>query len=534
MSISVTRRFLPALALALAATALTGALTPLQAQVTAFKQAVAEAAYGNEAVGTFYRTRGYKPVFTGKKDMRHRAALLRALETAEIHGLPADRYDPAELKAALKGAKSARDLGRAEVLAAKMFVQFSQDLQSGAMVPRKIDSNIVRDLPRRDQVKQLEAFSKSSPNGYMKSLAPKTAQYTALLAEKMKLEQVLAQGGWGAKLPGASLKPGQSGQSIVALRNRLIAMGYMKRSASQSYDSKMQKAVQQFQLAHGLNPDGVAGEATIQAINVPAKTRLTSVLVAMERERWTNIPKGKRHILVNIPEFTARIIDSGKESFSTRVVVGKNVSNQQTPEFSDVMEFIVINPTWNVPRSIATKEYLPQLKRNPNAVSHLKLVDSRGRTISRSAVNFSKYTAATFPFALKQPPSQRNALGIVKFMFPNKYNIYLHDTPSKSLFQRDRRAFSHGCVRVGDPKDLAYAILARQTKDPEGFFQSKLNTGVESRVNLEKPIPVHIQYRTAFAKAKGQMNYRDDIYGRDAKIWAAMQAAGVRVRAAGS
>ncbi len=534
MSVSMTRRLFPSLALAVAATLLLGTVAPLQAQVTAFKQAVAEASYGNEAVGAFYRTRDYKPIFTGKKDARRRAALLKAMESAEIHGLPAGRYDPAELKAAFKGAKSARDLGRVEVQAAKMFVQFAQDLQSGAMSPRKIDSGIVRDLPRRDQVKQLQAFSDSSPNGYMKSLAPKTAQYTALLAEKMKLEQVLGQGGWGAKVPGGSLKPGQSGQAVVALRNRLIAMGYMKRTASQSYDASLQKAVQQFQLAHGLTPDGAAGEATIKAINVPARTRLSSVLVAMERERWTNIPKGKRHILVNIPEFTARIIDNGKESFSTRVVVGKNVANQETPEFSDVMEYIVINPTWNVPRSIATKEYLPQLKRNPNAVSHLKLVDSRGRTISRSAVNFSKYTAATFPFALKQPPSQRNALGIVKFMFPNKYNIYLHDTPSKNLFQRDRRAFSHGCVRVGDPKDLAYAILARQTNDPEGYFQSKLNTGVESRVNLDEPIPVHIQYRTAFAKAKGQMNYREDIYGRDAKIWAAMQKAGVRLRAAGS
>lgn len=538
MSFTVCRRPVfgpvPAILLALTLVLLSGLSTPLRAQVTAFKQAVAESAHGNEAVATFYRTRDYKPVFTGQGDARRRAALLRALETADTHGLPSTRYDPAQLKAAFKAAKSPRDRGKAEVMAAKMFVRFARDLQSGAMSPRRIDSGIVRDLPRRDQLKQLQAFAKSSPARYFKSLPPKTPQYNALLAEKLRLEKTLAKGAWGPKVPGSALEPGNAGKSVVALRNRLIAMGYMKRSATQSYDANLQKAVQEFQLAHGLNPDGVAGEATLREINVQPETRLASVIVAMERERWTNIPKGKRHILVNIPEFTARIIDNGKESFSTRVVVGKNVSDQRTPEFSDVMEFMVINPTWNVPRSIATKEYLPMLKKNPNAVSHLKLIDSRGRVVNRGAVNFAAYNASTFPFALKQPPSQRNALGQVKFMFPNKYNIYLHDTPSKNLFARDRRAFSHGCVRVGDPKDLAYALLARQSSDPEGLFQSKLNSGVESRVNLEVPVPVHIQYRTAFAPPKGRMNYRHDIYGRDARIWEAMQTAGVSLRAAGS
>ncbi|SDI47792.1 L,D-transpeptidase family protein [Aliiruegeria lutimaris] len=507
---------------------------PVQAQDTAFRQSVAEASYGNEAVGAFYRTRDYQPIFTGAGDGPRRAALLRALQTADLHGLPAGRYDPEELKAAFRAAKSPRALGRAEVLAAKMFVQYAQDIQSGAMTPSKIDRSIVRDLPRRDQVEQLRAFATASPAGYLKSLPPKTPQYTALLAEKMRLQHTLEKGGWGARVPGSALKPGQSGDAVVALRNRLIAMGYLGRSASQHYDGNMQKAVQQFQLAHGLTPDGVAGEGTIKALNVPARERLASVLVAMERERWTNIPKGERHILVNIPEFTARIIDDGKVSFATRVVVGKNKDGQRTPEFSDVMEYMVINPTWNVPRSIATKEYLPQLKRNPNAVSHLKLVDSRGRTISRSAVNFAQYSASTFPFALKQPPSQRNALGQVKFMFPNKYNIYLHDTPSKSLFARDRRDFSHGCVRVADPKDLAYALLALQSDDPEGLFNTRLRTGAETRVNLDATVPVHIQYRTAFATPKGRMNYREDVYGRDAKIWAEMQKAGVSLELPGS
>ncbi len=262
-------------------------------------------------------------------------------------------------------------------------------------------------------------------------------------------------------------------------------------------------------------------------INRSAEDRLKSVLVAMERERWFNQERGERHILVNITDFTAKIIDHDKVTFETRSVVGAVKEGQYTPEFSDVMEFMVINPTWNVPRSITVKEYLPMLQRNPNAAGHLKITDARGRVVQRSAINFSAYNERNFPFDMKQPPSDGNALGLVKFMFPNPYNIYLHDTPSKNLFAREVRAFSHGCVRLSQPFDFAYALLAKQTKDPVGFFKAKLNTGQETSVMLEKPVPVHLIYRTAFTDAKGGLHFRRDIYGRDAKIWNALSQAGV-------
>jgi murein L,D-transpeptidase YcbB/YkuD len=191
----------------------------------------------------------------------------------------------------------------------------------------------------------------------------------------------------------------------------------------------------------------------------------------------------------------------------------------------------VVNPTWNVPRSITVKEYLPMLQKNPNAVRHLNVVDSKGRVVSRAAVDFASYNARTFPFALKEPPSQGNALGLVKFMFPNPYNIYLHDTPAKNLFGREVRAYSHGCIRLHQPFDFAYAILAPQTSDPEGYFQSVLATGRETVVPLEKPVPVHLIYRTAFTSAKGHIQFRRDIYGRDAKIWDALAREGVALRA---
>ncbi len=260
---------------------------------------------------------------------------------------------------------------------------------------------------------------------------------------------------------------------------------------------------------------------------MPLEERLQSVVVAMERERWLNRPRGDRHVLVNLADYHARIVDFGKVTFRTRSIIGKNTPDRRSPEFSDVIEHMMINPTWHVPRSIATKEYLPQFKRNPYSNQHLQLVDARGRVVPRNRVNFAAYNKRNFPFDLKQPPSNKNALGLVKFMFPNKYNIYLHDTPTKSLFARQERDFSHGCIRLADPFEFAYALLERQEAEPRSFFQSILKTGRETKVVLEEPVQVHLIYRTAMTLAKGRTQFRDDIYGRDARIWDALDRAGV-------
>ncbi|MBL8563546.1 MAG: L,D-transpeptidase family protein, partial [Gemmobacter sp.] len=191
------------------------------------------------------------------------------------------------------------------------------------------------------------------------------------------------------------------------------------------------------------------------------------------------------------------------------------------------MEYMVVNPSWSVPRSITTKEYLPLLKKNPNAAGHLQIVDRNGRVVSRGAVNFGKYTAANFPFAMRQPPSDGNALGLVKFMFPNEWNIYLHDTPSKSLFDREVRAFSHGCIRLGQPFDFAHALLAKQSEDPAATFSQALESGREQALKLDVHVPVHLVYFTAFPTAKGDVHFRRDIYGRDALIFEALREAGV-------
>lgn len=506
---------------------------PADAQVTAQKQAIAAAAAGDDVIAAFYRDRDYKPIWTSKsgKDAQRRRAFLAAVAKAGDHGLPVTRYDPVVIRDDIKAARSVRDRGALEVELSRLFLQYARDIQSGVLTPKRIDSGIARTLPRRDRLKTLVVFAKSSPAGFLKSLPPKNPEYTRLMKEKLKLEKRLAAGGYGPTVAAKSLKPGVSGAQVVALRNRLIVLGYMKRTASQTYDANLQKAVQLFQQEHGLAADGVAGKGTITEVNVSVAGRLKSIIVAMERERWMNIDRGKRHIWVNLTDFKVKIIDNGKVTFSTRSVVGKNTSDRRSPEFSDVMEHMVINPTWNVPRSIAVKEYLPLLKQNPNAVSHLRLINTSGQIVDRETIDFSELSARNFPFDMKQPPSRGNALGLVKFMFPNRYNIYLHDTPAKNLFSREVRSFSHGCIRLQDPFDFAYALLARQMSNPEAFFQERLATRREITVPLKTQVPVHLVYRTAISKPRGGMEYRRDNYGRDAKLFNALAKAGVSLRA---
>lgn len=503
-----------------------------QTDGTAFKQAVAEAAARDSDIAAFYSANGYEGIWTGKgRDRKRLSALMDALEGAGNHGLPSARYDVAGLKSQMNAARSAKDIGQLEVAISVMFLQYARDIQTGVLVPSRVDKLIVRQVPYRDRGSYLKNLVKSSPRGFFKALAPSTPEYNALMKEKLRLERLLAKGGWGPAVRTKTLKPGASGGDVVALRDRLIRMGYMSRSASQSYDAKMQAGVVSFQRAHGLAQDGVAGPGTMTEINLPVEKRLQSVIVAMERERWLNMDRGKRHIEVNLTDFTAKIFDNGKETFSTRSVIGARDTDRQSPEFSDVMEFMVINPSWYVPRSIVTGEYLPELQKNAFAVNHIEITDSKGRRVDRSAVDFSQFTERTFPFSMRQPPSRGNALGLVKFMFPNKHNIYLHDTPAKNLFGREIRAYSHGCIRLADPFDFAYALLAKQTNDPKGLFQAKLATGKEQTVNLKAPVPVHLIYRTAVADGKGNVSFRRDIYGRDAKIWKALAQAGVAMRA---
>ncbi|QYK43534.1 MAG: L,D-transpeptidase family protein [Paracoccaceae bacterium] len=516
--------------------ALTSQVQVSAAAQSAFRNALAEAAVADEAVAGFYRDRAYAPFWTGPEDAPRRAALLQALAGAGMHGLPVGRYDPADLIAAFRAARTEGDRGRLEVRMTLALLDYARDVQTGALVPSKVAPGIVREVPVRDRRGNLDGFARAAdPLAFLTSLPPRSQEYVRLMKARFMLERAAAEGSWGAPVSAKSLEPGATGEALIALRDRLAAMGYLPgNAAAASYDDTIRKAVSAFQADHGIEVNGVAGATTLAEINVGPERRLAAVIVAMERERWLNIERGKRHIWVNLADFSAQIVDDGRVTFQTRAVVGAQKIDKNTPEFSHKMTYMELNPDWTVPGGIIKRDYLPKLKANPNALGHLQLIDRRGRVVPRGSVDFAAYSASNFPFNLRQAPGDGNALGRVKFMFPNPHAIYLHDTPEKHLFGREVRTYSSGCVRLNDPFEFAYELLSRQEADPRTAFHKVLDTRRQERIFLKEPVPIHLEYRTAFSNPRGQMQYRRDMYGRDAAIFRALVQAGVVTAAADS
>ncbi len=494
-------------------------------QFPAFRLALAEGVGANAALSAFYREAGYEPVWTGPDQAARRTALVSALSRAAEHGLPEARYDLPGLIAAFRAVESERDRGFVEAQASLTFLQYANDITSGVIDPGAVIEQIVRTLPRPDPGQLMRGLVASEPVSFIRNLAPSAPEYARLMRAKHEIEAQMQRGGWGPTVQAGALRPGDTGPAVIALRNRLIAMGYMPRVATARYDGVMQRAVQRFQAAHGIEADGIAGNATIAAINTPPEARLRSIIVALERERWLNIPRGDRHIWVNLTDFTSRIVDFDQVTFETVSVVGAQQGDMQTPEFSHFMSYLEINPDWTLPRSIVARSYWGSL--SAGGSQYLQIIDARGNVVPREAIDFSRYNPRNFPFEVRQPPGPSNPLGRVKFMFPNPWAIYLHDSPARSLFRTTVRTHSSGCIRLNDPDEFAYELLSRQSADPVTLYQTILRSGRQTRVDLEEHVPVHIVYRTAFTSVTGEMNYRNDVYGRDARIFQALQRAGV-------
>ena len=308
-------------------------------------------------------------------------------------------------------------------------------------------------------------------------------------------------------------------------------MGYpVYQTKLRLFDDQLDASVKKFQEYHGLNPDGVFGAKSIEAINVPPKTRIVQVLVNLERMRWNNKDRGSEYVLVNQPNFHAYFKSRNEKVWQSRVVIG--LPSNQTAEFNDSMTHMVVNPTWHVPKSIAVEEYLPLIQSDPNFLTDnemVLMVRGTDTIIDSNLIDMQAFTPDNFPFLIKQIPSNINALGLVKFMFPNKFSIYMHDTPMKDLFFKDERTFSHGCIRLQEPFQFAYSLLRDQEVNPENKFQEVLEKAEETYINLSRKIPVYITYRTAFFDEFGQIHYRADIYGRDALVYMALVDAGVSI-----
>lgn len=461
------------------------------------------------AVADFYEARDYAPVWTAE-----RAAALRArLAAAAYDGLdPADYFVP---EAGPGGLSPAAE----EVALTEAALRYARHATSGRVKPTSISRIVTMEPPQLDEARFLRrlAASRKIPQ-LLERLHPRHPQFVAL-REKLAAaldsasEQPPAVGG------GPNLKRGSQEPRVAILRARLGAT-VMRGSDPTVFDDTLDAAVRAFQRAEGLHADGIAGPRTIALLDDGLDSDPVSALVSnMERWRWLPRVLGPHYVMVNVPGYRVRVMSDGKASYDGRVIVGA-VGNP-TPVFSDEMEHIVVNPYWNVPISIASKEMLGAIRRNPRGYFARRGYEAvyNGRVVDPGSISWSRGTLSRV--RIRQKPGRGNALGAVKFMFPNKHAVYLHDTPTKHLFQRDRRAFSHGCVRVENPFDFADALLAK-SETLSGRGLSRMVGGKQRWLKLDAHIPVHLTYFTREVTPDGRLVRHDDIYGYDRRTQKAL------------
>lgn len=488
------------------------------------EMALARSVARDPGLAAWYGSTALAPVFTAPDAAPRRAALREAVGQAASHGLP-DVYDAA----ALAGMDGRAD-PETEASYARVFARWTHDVGGGILDPRRVDPGIRREVPREPTQSLLARFvAAPDPAAMLDTVPPQSRDYRALRDALAAATGPVAGSGLPLVPPG-TWREGMRDPGVIALRERLAAMGFGAENASPDlFDAGLSQQLAAFQRRAGLPMDGVAGPRTVARVNAAAGGRAPrGLLIALERMRWMGTHDlDARMVWVNLPEFTARVKDGGQTVFQTKVVIGSNEDDRRTPEFSDEMEDVVVNPRWNVPRSIATKEYLPRLQKNRHAVSQLDVVDAGGRVISRDQIDFGRYTTANFPYRLRQKPSDDNALGEVKFIFPNSMNIYLHDTPSKGLFGETRRAFSHGCIRVARPVELAEVLLQGTVADPAARYARAKASGKETFLELKPHLPVHLVYFTTLVGDDGQLRSVPDVYGRDPAVWAGLVKVGL-------
>ena len=352
---------------------------------------------------------------------------------------------------------------------------------------------------------------------------PKAYHYKALQKALVRYLDIREAGGWEPVSLSSKLTPGKSERGVYSLRERLRATGdYKGCDASEEedqYDKCLQEAVKHFQKRNGLSPDAVVGPGTLKVLNESITDRITKIRLNLDRLKWLNERGGKRHIIINIPDFNLYFEENGQLIQTMRVITGS--SKHPTPIFSDTVEMIVLNPYWNIPKSIVQKEMIPKLMRNSNAMAKrgIEIRDGWGKgaaKISASSVNWAKYRySKTVPYHFAQVPGKKNALGKVKFLFPNKFSVYMHDTPTKHLFKRDKRAFSHGCIRLQKPRALMETFSKFNTNLDYDNAQKTLKGKKRKYVKLQERVPVDIVYLTAWIDYEGKLQFRNDIYKYD-------------------
>jgi murein L,D-transpeptidase YcbB/YkuD len=476
---------------------------------------------GSSIIPMFYEQRQFQPAWTDPAKIKD---LMLAIENIKKDGLLPDDYHrrPLQTLSEQISAQSPPDpqlLAMRDLLLTDALVLMGHHLLIGKVDPVRLDPNwnMSAEVGVKDPVTLIqEAIDSGSTYQFIADLRPRDEYYNYLKATLAQYRSIHDQGGWPPVPQGPTLKKGMEDKRIDILRRRLIATGDIVSTPdgpTTLFDEDLEKAVKHFQHRRGLKPDGIVGENTIKALNVPDEVIIDQIRINLERVRWVMNEDLDEFIFVNIPGFRVYYIRDEEIKWSARAQVGKPF--RQTPVFKAKMTYLEFNPTWTIPPTILTKDILPAVKRDPNYLKkrNIQVIDNKGKVIDSKSIKWSKFTGKNFPYQLRQEPGPNNALGQVKFMFPNKHAVYLHDTPSKNLFAQESRAFSSGCIRIEKPFELAQLLLGK------GWDDDRIQQAVKSKktraVNLAKPIPVILFYLTAFPAMDGEFHSRKDIYDRD-------------------
>ena len=491
-----------------------------------------------EEVRAFYERRNHRPLWvTGDEDALRDALTLFCRADAE--GMRRADYANADLLSRIRQANEAGDSeevgARAEldVAITHTFMRYASDALGGRVSPQTLDAEWKTPTT---EVDILEALPDTTSEGLLEVLVDRAGnrspQYTALKDALARYRAIAQRGGWRPIPDGEAIKEGDSGARVAALIQRLAASGDVDSSLtaaspdSARFTPAVARGIERFQQRHGLDVDGVAGESVLQRLNVPIESRIRQIELNMERWRWLPAQLGSRYVHVNVPAYELHAYSGGREVMNMAVVVGDEYDDRATPVFSDTMEYVVFNPYWNVPETIAAEEIVPKARSNGSylASNDFEIVtgwNDGASVVPPSPENLNRVEDGTY--RIRQKPGAQNALGRIKFMFPNDFDIYLHDTPEDHLFERAERAASHGCIRLERPVEFGEFVLGEE-EWPEERIRDQFDSGEETTEPLDTPLPVFILYWTAFVDDDGLVNFREDIYGSDEELDRALQA----------
>ena len=469
----------------------------------------------------FYEQRAYRPAWTNPQAVQQ---LIQTLQQVDADGLRSDDYHLASILMLQENTidESPEVTARRDMLMTDALIRLGYHLLAGKVDAQTLDSNwnMTRTIGDLDTILAMgNAIETAHIPQMVDALRPDHRYYAVLRKELSRYRAIRDQGGWPPVPQGPVLKPGMTDARIPVLSQRLAVTGELKAgyTATDTYDATLEAAVKRFQEHHALTPDGVLGVATLEAMNFPVQARINQIKINLERARWVLHDLPEDVVLTDIAGFKVSYFRTGAKVWSTRAQVGKPY--RKTPVFKDRIRYLEVNPTWTVPPTILKNDILPKIAADPDYLRQKDMIvlTHGGELVDPDTVDWGQYPENPFPYLLRQNPGPNNALGRIKFMFPNKHAVYLHDTPSRSLFDRDQRAFSSGCIRVQDPFKFAELLL----DDPQ-WTSSRIEEIVASkqttRIDLSEPVTVILLYWTVSTTSDGNLIFKQDIYDRDEAV----------------